>query len=338
MHHVLVVGAGTMGSVHARSFARMENVKLAGIVDIRANIVGPLAESLQTQAFASYEEAMAALERVDIVDICLPTDLHKTYVLKAAAAGKHVICEKPLAGNLADAQEMIDFCRERNVKLFVGHVLRFFPEYVQAKRLVDSGAIGEVAMVNTFRGGIFPTAWKDWYADVKISGGLILDMIIHDFDFLRWCFGEVERVYAKSMIGRTFARMEYALVSLRFANGVIAHIEGSWAHQGFSMKFELAGKKGVIDYDSRAASPVVSTLRKQEAGQGGVAVPESPLRESPYFLELQHFLAAIERETEPLVTPEDAYKAMEIALAALKSIETGKPVSLAHSAGKGGDC
>jgi len=330
MHHVLVIGAGTMGSVHAKGYASMENVKLVGIADIRQEVVRPLAESLGTQAFSTYEEAIAALERVDIVDICLPTYMHKTYVKRAADAGKHIICEKPLARNLEDAREMIQYCQERNVKLFVGHVLRFFHEYENAKQLVDDGAIGQTAVVRTTRGGMFPTAWNDWYADVKNSGGLILDMIIHDFDFLRWCYGEVERVYAKSMIGRTFARMEYALVTLRFTSGVIAHVEGTWAHTGFSMKFELGGDKGLIDYDSAKAKPLIAQFRQQKEGQGGVAVPESPLKENPYFLELKHFLTCIERDENPIVSAEDAYKAMEIALAALESIETGKAVTLNH--------
>src|SRR4051812_44184684 len=128
MFHVLVIGAGTMGGVHAEAYAAMDNVKLVGIVDIQKEKVDTLAKKLNTKAYGSYEEAMELLQQVDIVDVCLPTYLHKTYVCKAAYSGKHVICEKPLARNLEDAREMIDTCKQNNVKLFVGHVLRFFPE------------------------------------------------------------------------------------------------------------------------------------------------------------------------------------------------------------------
>lgn len=120
MHHVLVIGAGTMGTVHARSYAAMENVELVGIVDIRAERGRELAAETKTGWFASYEEAMEKLARVDIIDVCLPTYLHKTYVQKAADAGKHVICEKPLARNKEEAESIVDYCREKNVKLF-GH-------------------------------------------------------------------------------------------------------------------------------------------------------------------------------------------------------------------------
>ncbi len=207
---------------------------------------------------------MEEAEHIDIVDVCVPTFLHKSYVMKAADAGKHVICEKPLARSLEDAREMLDYCREKDVRLFVGHVLRFFPEYREAKALVDQGAIGDVAVVRTTRGGGFPMAWNNWYADFQNSGGLVLDMIIHDFDFLRWCFGEVERVYAKSLFGRGHYGMDYALVTLRFASGVIAHVEGTWAHESFSMKFELAGKSGIIDYDSASDQPLVSVSREKK--------------------------------------------------------------------------
>lgn len=317
-----------MGTVHAKSYAAMKNVELVGIVDLRGERGRELAAETNTQWFASYDEAMEKLERVDIIDVCLPTYLHKTYVQKAADAGKHVICEKPLARSKEEAQSIVDYCHEKNVKLFVGHVLRFFPEYEKSRQLVNDGTIGNVGVARTFRGGIFPTAWNDWYADYKNSGGLVLDMIIHDFDFLRWCFGDVERVYAKSLLGRGFARIDYALVTLRFKSGMIAHVEGSWAHEGFSMKMELAGSEGIIQYDSAKEKPLIAVNRAKQAGMGGVAVPESPLRENPYFRELKHFIDCIENDLEPRVTVEDAVKAVEIARAALESIETGKPVTL----------
>lgn len=328
MHHVLVIGAGTMGTVHAKAYAAMENVKLVGIAELRRERGTELAKETGTEWFASYEEAIVQLEQVDIVDICLPTYLHKTYVKKAADAGKHVICEKPLARTEADARFIVDYCKEKGVKLFVGHVLRFFPEYEKTRKLVNEGTIGDVAVARTFRGGIFPTAWNDWYADYQNSGGLVLDMIIHDFDFLRWCFGDVERVYAKSLLGRGFARLEYALVTLRFKSGMIAHVEGSWAHEGFSMKMELAGREGIVRYDSAKEKPLIAVNRAKQAGVGGVAVPESPLRENPYFRELKHFIDCMDGDLEPVVTAEDAYQAARIAYAALESIETGKPVTL----------
>lgn len=328
MFHVLVVGLGTMGGVHSQAYAGMDNAKLVGVVDINEEKATELATKFGAKAFVSLEQALASLERVDIVDICLPTPLHKPYVMQAADAGKHIICEKPMARSLGDAEDMIGYCREKGVKLFIGHVLRFFPEYVLAKKLVDEQSAGTIAVARTTRGGRFPRAWNNWYADFDSSGGLTLDMLIHDIDFLRWCFGEVERVYAKGTLGRGLEDLEYALVTLRFRSGTIAHLEGTWAHDAFSMKFELAGTTGVIDYDSAKDKPMMAFSRAAGEGAAGVAVPESPLKDNPYALELKHFLACIERDEAPLVSTEDAYEAMRIALAAIESMQTGKPVTL----------
>lgn len=328
MIHVLVIGAGSMGSTHAAAYAAMDNVKLAGIVDIQTEKKAALAERLGTSVYATYEEAMRSLDRVDVVDVCLPTPLHKAYVIKAADDGKHVICEKPLARNLDDARHMIDYCKEKNVRLFVGQVLRFFPEYKEAKRQLDQGAIGDAAVVRTSRIGPLPQAWNHWYADVQKSGGVALDLIIHDFDFLRWCFGEVERVYAKGLHGRGMYALDYALVTLRFASGVIAHVEGSWAHDSFSMKFEIAGKKGILEYDSAKDKPLVVVSRGAKGESAGVAVPESPLKHNPYYVELRHFLSCLENNSDPIVSADDAYEALRISLAAIESMRTGKPAAL----------
>jgi len=154
-------------------------------------------------------------------------------------------------------------------------------------------------------------------------------MIIHDFDFLRWCFGGVERVYAKGLVNtHHFGKVDYALVTFRFASGLIAHVEGSWSHPGgFRTRCEIAGTKGLLSFDSQRDVPLRVETPAQATG-GGVAVPESPVLEDPYSLELKHFIDCVKEGRAPCITAEDAYEALEMALAALESIETGRPVSL----------
>lgn len=125
---------------------------------------------------------------------------------------------------------MMDVCERQQVKLYVGQVLRFFPEYSQAKQVIERGDIGKAAVVRTSRVSGFPRGWNDWYADVQKSGGVAVYLGIHDFDFLRWCFGEVERVFAKGLSGKELPKKDYALVT------VIAHIEGSWSHSAFEIR------------------------------------------------------------------------------------------------------
>ncbi|MFS0823272.1 Gfo/Idh/MocA family protein [Bacillus sp. 1P02SD] len=323
MQNVLLIGAGTMGKEHASSYYDMEDVRVVGIVDTRIDQAQQIIGEHDAKNFQTLEEAVNILEQIDVIDVCVPTFLHKEYVLKAADYGIDVICEKPLAYTLEDAREMIDYCEKKNVKLFVGHVVRFFPQYAKAKELVAKGSIGDIGVVRTRRGGHFPAGWSDWYSDHTKSGGVILDLIIHDFDFLRWNFGEVERVFAKEHLDH-----DYAIVTLVFKSGVIAHVEGSWRHQTFSTQFEFAGKSGIIEYDSLKEEPVLLSIKQSVDKKSGVEVPKSPLKKSPYFIELKHFLKCMKTNETPIVTAEDAYKAMEISVAALQSIKTGLPVIL----------
>lgn len=328
MQNVLLIGAGTMGMEHATSYYEMEDVHVVGIVDIRTEQAKKIIGDCDTKIFPSLEEAVNGLERIDVIDICVPTFLHMEYVMKAADYGIDVICEKPLAYTLQDAREMIDYCNDKNVKLYVGHVVRFFPQYSEAKQLVTNGAIGDIGVVRTRRGGNFPPGWNNWYADHEKSGGVILDLIIHDFDFLRWTFGEVERVYAKGLAEKNMDHLDYAIVTLVFKSGVIAHVEGSWAHERFSTQYEFAGKNGIIEYDSLKEEPVLLSLKQSNETKAGVAIPQSPLKNSPYFIELEHFLTCLKTNETPTVTAEDAYKALEISVAALQSLKTGVPVYL----------
>lgn len=327
MIHVLLIGAGTMGRTHALAYSDMDDVRLVGIVDIRKDIQA-LCSDLKTEHFLSYEEAVGNLQQIDVVDICVPTYLHKNYVLKAAADKKHILCETPLAGNLKDAREMMDVCEHQRVKLYVGQVLRFFPEYSQAKQVIERGDIGKAAVVRTSRVSGFPRGWNDWYADVHKSGGVAVDFGIHDFDFLRWCFGEVERVFAKGLSGKELPKKDYALVTLRFKNGVIAHIEGSWSHSTFEIRLEVAGTEGIIEYNSAKDSPLMLVIEQAQNGHKGIVVLESPLAMNPYFRELKHFIECVKTGNAPLVSSEDAYRALEISIAANMSMHSGHPVTL----------
>ncbi|UOQ45442.1 Gfo/Idh/MocA family oxidoreductase [Halobacillus salinarum] len=323
---VLLIGAGTMGAVHAASYSTIKDAELVGIADFSTEKAKALAEETGAQAFSSFEEAMELAGEVDVIDICLPTYLHKEFVIKAAEHADSIICEKPLARSLEEAREIIDACKTKGKRLFVGHVVRFFQEYTRIKELVAAGKVGKPGVVRTSRGGVFPVGSENWYADFEKSGGLVLDLLLHDFDYLRGCFGEVKRVFAKKI--PLAEQREYALVTLRFQNGVIAHLEGTWAHQGFSSAIEVAGDEGIIDYNSAKSSPLHLVKKDAETSGAGVEVPESPLKASPYQNELAHFIHCIKTGEEPLVTAEDAYRAIEIATAAQTSCDTGEPVEL----------
>jgi len=327
MLKVGIIGARTMGSGHAGRYSEIPETSVAGVFDIDFGRASVLAESVGAKAYPSADDLISD-PNVDIICICTPTNTHADYTIKSLRAGKHVFCEKPIARTLEEGSRIAEEAERSDRVFMVGHVLRFFPEYLKLKEIIDSGGIGRPGVVRFSRIAQFPQGGDDWYAKYDISGGVVLDMIIHDFDFLNWCFGRPIRVSAKGL-GREMLsnHIDYALVLIRFENGVIAQVEGSWAiPKGFYTKYEVAGDKGLVSFDSRAASPISLAVKAAEGAAEGVAVPESPVEKSPYLLEQEHFVSCILEGRKPDITPEDALEALKVSLAALESIETGKIV------------
>jgi len=330
MQRIGMVGAGGMGTNHASCYARMPDAKVVAVMDIRPEAARKLAEAHGAEAYTDLGEMLATAE-LDAVDVCTPTPWHSECVVAAAKAGKHVVSEKPMARTIEQCRQAIAAVEEAGVRYMVAHVLRYFPEFRRAKELIEAGAVGKPAIVRTSRGGSYPRAWEDWFAKVEWSGGVILDLIIHDFDWLIWCFGDADRVFAKSIMFDGHDHLDYALVTIRFKSGVIAHVEGSWANpRGFMVKVEVAGDGGLLELDETMGAPLVVARSAAEAAHVGVPVPESPTHLSPYFLELEHFIQCLESGTEPEITPREAMRAVEVAVAAIESVRTGRPIELSN--------
>lgn len=326
MFKVGLIGSGFMGRFHARSWAKTP-ATLAGVTSLDPAGDQMLCEQYGAQRYETIEEL---LDAVDVVDICTPTHLHHEMVLQAARAGKHIVCEKPLALTGAHADEMVAVCKEAGVKLMVAQVVRFFPEYANAKKIVDSGELGPLGTVRLKRVSSGPKLTGDnWFADFSKSGGMVLDLMIHDFDFARWVAGEVESVFVKSVMGTNpDAKTDYALAILRHTNGTLSHVEGGWAYPApmFRTSLEIAGEHGLIEHPAGSATPIGIHLKQQDAGYAGV--PTSPMHEDPYTAEIKHFYDVIANDATPIVVPEDGAAAVKIGLAAIESARTGQRIRL----------
>jgi UDP-N-acetylglucosamine 3-dehydrogenase len=325
-HRVAILGAGKLGRTHARHWATIPEAQVVAILDTHRDIAQDVGVG------AGYDDLGALLRETqpDIIDICTPTPSHRAYVAQAAAAGAAIFVEKPLARTLEDCDTIVRAVEQAGVPLMAGHVVRYFPAYRAAKRIVEDGGVGTPTAVRAERLAGFPHrgSAQSWYADPAQSGGVVLDAMLHDFDWVRWCFGPVIRVHAQGLYGRPeFAGLlDYALVTLRFASGTVGHVAGSWAHSGpMKTGFEIAGDGGLVDFDS---SRSVSLSLTPNGGSGGG--PESPLsaEDDPYYQELRAFVDALDAKAPMPVTVYDAREAVRIALAALESIETGRPVTL----------
>jgi myo-inositol 2-dehydrogenase / D-chiro-inositol 1-dehydrogenase len=326
-----IVGAGTMGNVHAAGW-KSTDAELVGVMSKNNGAALELSKKYNTKTFDSYEDLLG---QVDIMDICTPTDFHKDMVLQAAKAGKHVLCEKPIALTVEDGEAMIEACTKAKVRLFIAMVVRFFPQYSAAQQAVASGQLGKVGVMRLKRVSYQPTGDEAWFTNEARSGGMLVDLMIHDFDYARWLGGNVRRVFAKSV--RTQdpkAPGDYALVTLGFDDGRMALIEGGWAYPPgyFRTSMDIAGSDGVLEWRSDDAITIQPFLKPTgEKDVARVGVPSSILAEDPYTTEIKHAYDCIKHHKEFLVTAEDGLEALRIALAAKDSLKTGKAISLGGS-------
>lgn len=326
---VAILGAGSMGHAHATGWAATD----AKVVGVFAEDRAGAQEVAAITGSPVYDSVDELLPEADIVDICLPTHLHKEFTLTAAAAGKHIYCEKPIARSVEDGQQMIAACKSAGVRLFIGQTVRFFPQYQKAYEALRTGRIGNLAVLRLTRVSYRPQKPADsWFNDVKRSGGPLLDMLVHDYDYARWLGGDVTRVYTRCSPPDSGGISEYGQVLLRFHNGAIAHIEGGWVYPSgmFRTKIEAAGDSGLLEWESDSTAPVVTYFKAAPGEVSDVGLPLSPLEVDPYTAAIQHFYEAIQHNTPFLVTAEDALAALQIGIAALESADTGKPVTISR--------
>jgi predicted dehydrogenase len=323
-----LVGAGFMGVTHA-----------AGWAETGAEFVGIVAETTaEAMALAKqynlkiYPDLASMLPDVDVVDICTPTHLHHEMTLQAAAAGKDIICEKPLARTTAQAREMIEVCRKAGVKLLVAHVVRFFTEYAMAKASVVRGEVGKLGVIRLNRGSFRPKKPAgNWFLDETKSGGILMDLMIHDFDYARWIAGDVESVFAKKVTTTNpNALVDYGLAILKHRNGALTHIVGSWAYPPptFRTRVEIAGDGGLIEFDSADTAPIINLVAKPSSDSPDVGLPSSPVAESPYTTQIKEFYSVLLGEKSPRIEAKDGMAAVQISEAAIQSAATGKAVVL----------
>lgn len=313
-----------MGRVHANAYRRI-GAELVGAYDPNPEKLAEFVSAHTVDPFRSYEELLL---RVDVVDVCAPTFAHEELAVRALEAGKDVILEKPLALDAASGRRILEAARKSGRRLFVAMVVRFFPQYRRAAELAKSGQLGRVGVVRLKR-VLFPPG-PGWYRDPEKSGGMPVDLMIHDLDYVRWLLGDPVRVFARQSPPMDGAPREHVQATLAFADGAMAFVEGGWAYPPgyFRTALDVAGDRGLVEWSSDAPGPV-ETLFPAGESPPAVGLPLAGLEEDPYELELRHALEALERGKPFDVTPEDALAALELALAVRESARTGRVVEVA---------
>lgn len=326
-----IAGLGRIGKIHLENLLQMNNVKIVAAMD-------PMQESREyalskgiLNVTATYE-AMLSITDIDVVVICSPTDTHADYVEIAAKMGKHVFCEKPLDLSLERVVQVLNIVEDTGIKLMIGFNRRFDKEFKKVKALVSEGAIGEHHLVKiTSRDpGAPPVSY------IEKSGGLFLDMTIHDFDIARFIVGkEINEVYAKgavlvdSRIGDA-GDIDTAVIILTYEDGTMAVIDNSReAAYGYDQRLEVFGSKGMV----RAENNLQDTHQLFTSQGSQRSLPLHFFLEryaEAYKTEMSDYIRSLENDEPVPTNGNDGLQSLKIGLAAIKSIQENRPVKLSE--------
>lgn len=275
-----------------------------------------------------HRDLASLLAAVDVADVCTPTPSHAEIVHAALDAGIDVVCEKPLALESGDARSVAEHAERVGRRLLPAHVVRFFPQYAAAKRAIDEGAIGELAVLRFERTGTFPR--QPWFGDEAQSGGIVMDQMIHDIDQALWMAGDVVAVHARQSIAADDDSVRTAHVVLTHRSGAITHCRGFWGPPGtaFRYTFSLAGSEGRLEYDSAADTGVAfDEVASARRSSGDGFLPSVAAFDDPYAAEIVEFARAITTGGPCRVSAADGVRAVEIARLALDSLRTGRSLA-----------
>ena len=326
-----VVGLGFMGSTHLQAYEKIGNAELAAVASSDPKKLGGdlsgIGGNLEVQGTKldfgdakrySTADQLFGDPAVEAVDLCLPTYLHASMAIAALNAGKHVLVEKPMGLSGEECDSMIAAARSNGKVLMVAQVIRFWPDYVAARDMVNAGEIGTVRSA-AFRRRCSAPAWSEWLRDRERSGGGAFDLLIHDFDYCVYLFGKPDAV---SAAGHEDLEGGVDLVDcrLRYQDGPTVTVDGGWHNRGeypFSMEFTIVGDDGVLEFHSSSQR---LKLYRADGTQEEPSLPEG----DGFQGELEAFIQACEQGEAPRdCRPEDSALSTRVALAMRTSRERG---------------
>lgn len=333
---IAVLGAGFMGGTHARAYHERDDVEIAAIYARGRNRAEDLARELGS-TFTDDLDRVLRDESIEAVDICLPTPAHRVTAEAALAAGKHVLLEKPLAMNVEDADALVAASDATDRVFMVAHVLRFWPEYVALKGVIDSGEIGKPISVNAVRRQPFPE-WSALFKAADQTGGAIFDMLIHDYDAINWLLGGPQSVVANGIRNPRSGGLDQAQVLIGYDGGTGVADGGMIQPESypFTSRLEVLCARGAIEYHFQAGGRSFevgeSTNRLTVYRKDGDPELLHVDQTDGYANEVGYFIESIRTRTvAERATPRDARIALQVGLAAKASAETGERMVLTGS-------
>jgi predicted dehydrogenase len=322
-----------MGSTHAKAFQRVDGVEIAAIYAHSDKRAGPLAQELGT-VYTDNIDRILQDDTIDAIDNCLPTPEHRPLTEAALAAGKHVLLEKPIALTDTDAAALVAAGDASDRVFMMAHVLRFWPEYVELQKRASNGSLGELRSGLAYRRQPFP-AWSALFARSDLTGGAVIDMMIHDIDALNWVFGTPQSVTANGIRNPRSNGWDQVQLLIDYGTASAVVDGGMMMPESypFTSTLQVLGSEGFIEYDFQAVGRSVEETGGTNTlelfpNEGDPKTLEIEQRD-PYLAEIEYFVECI-RSGQPATraTAADARLALDTALAARESIETHRTVPI----------
>jgi predicted dehydrogenase len=321
-----IAGTGFMGETHADCYKKIKNTELFAIAEKNDSKGKLFADKYKVSKIYKDVFEMINDPEIDIIDICLPTFLHARSAVYALNKNKNVLLEKPISLSLDDALSIKDAAEKSKGKFMLAQVLRFWPEYKAIRQtLCENNAIKTAKEIFALRFNEEPLWSEDtWIMDEKLSGGLIIDLMIHDVDFIIWTFGKAEKVFCNAIYNNNNYAIQ-VMAAFKMKNGAAAYIEGGYLNPsgaGLSTQMRIYGEGYLLEYYSNN-SGIVLTRKNNPVSKIPVSGNDG------YFEEINYFINCINENKEPeIITAQDAIDTLKVCLAMKESLIENKWIEI----------
>jgi predicted dehydrogenase len=325
-----IIGMGFIGRIHLEASLKVPEARVLAVSTGRPEAIRATYPEVQT--YTNYADLIRD-DRLDAVIICSPNDLHEPAAVAAAKSGRDVLCEKPMGLDAASAERMLKAVQARGRVLMVAQILRFWPQYARIKAMIDAGEIGRVRSIRAYRLHKVPDR-AAWFLDPERSGGCLLDLQVHDIDFIHWILGHPRSVYTVG-IESPAKSWDHVHTTLTYP-GAQASIEASYlmpASWPFSTGIHILGSQGAIEYTFRVGTNLEARDQATHSFRlyktDGTVTEPSVAAEDMFAAQLSYFVHRVaDRQAPSLCPPEETCQVMQVMKASRQSADTGRVITL----------
>ena len=309
-----LIGIGGMGGCHFYNYDQVENAEIVAVCDVREEVAKEKIGDRNINIYTDYNK-MIKCEELDMIDICTPSFLHAEMAMKLLKKGYHVLCEKPMTLNAKDAKRVCAVAKAEDKNFMVAHVVRFMAPYMYLRNVIESCELGRLIRLDMKRISSIPTwSWEDWMRDETLSGGVVTDLSIHDFDFVQSIFGLPDQL--KSYRYRMTHNNDTVVTEMIFNGDILVTCEGTWYNTNipFDASFRAVFQNGYVELckGKLIKNGEEVSFKKASAGQKDLGINVG--NDNGYLAEIQYFVDCIQNGKKPeLVTPESSAQSVVLA-------------------------